>query len=114
MFYQHLHGRGYPLKEIPAAFRQICWSERTKALAIKPCREVDNEQFFVSYQGCVFSTRNAPGIQFLEKSIDSSPRSLHGRSSKEQEQRHLARQCLVCGSRSGAPWPSVEEMEVDG
>jgi hypothetical protein len=77
LFYEHLRGRGYPICELRSAFKNISWTDRARFLTVKQRSEVDNEQFFVNYKGCVFSTCNSPGISLLRKRINLSLRVLN-------------------------------------
>jgi len=71
-FYEHLRGRGYPIRELRSAFKDVSWTDRAKFLAVKQKSDVENEQFFVTYKGCVFSTCNSPGISLFRKRINMS------------------------------------------
>ena len=41
-------------------------------LAPKPKKRCDDDSFFDQYQGCVFSSRNAPGVDQLRGGINLS------------------------------------------
>ena len=69
-FYDHLRNRGYPAKAIDACFREINWNQRSKML--EPKKKAVQDTFFSQYRGCVFSTRNAPGIDALRQGMDLS------------------------------------------
>jgi len=71
-FYDHLRNRGYPAKAIDACFREINWNQRRKMLEPKKKDGQDENTFFSQYRGCVFSTRNAPGIAALRQEMDLS------------------------------------------
>jgi hypothetical protein len=69
-FYDHLRNRGYPAKAIDACFREINWNQRSKLL--EPKKKAIKDTFFSQYRGCVFYTRNAPGIDALRQGMDLS------------------------------------------
>ena len=64
-FYNHLRARSYP-----ATFRKVSWNPRSKLLEPKVTSKADN--FFTLYNGCVFSSTNAPGIALLQERMDLS------------------------------------------
>ena len=70
-FYEHLRNRGYPAKAINACFREINWNQRQKMLEPKKRKDVQ-DTFFTKYRGCVFSSRNAPGINALRQELNLS------------------------------------------
>ena len=69
-FYDHLRARGYPARAIDATFRKVSWNQRSKLLEPKVTSKADN--FFTLYNGCVFSSTNAPGIALLQERMDLS------------------------------------------
>ena len=70
-FYEHLRNRGYPAKAINACFREINWNQRQKMLEPKKKKDTQ-DTFFTKYRGCVFSSRNAPGINALRQELNLS------------------------------------------
>ena len=66
--YNHLQARGYPACAIDATFRKVSWNQRSKLLEPKVTSKANN--FFTSYNGCVFSSTNAPGIALLQERMD--------------------------------------------
>ena len=70
-FYDHLRARGYPARAIDATFRKVSWNQRSKLLEPKVTSKADNN-FFTLYNGCVFSSTNAPGIALLQERMDLS------------------------------------------
>ena len=73
-FYDHLRRRGYPASAISSTFQKVSWNQRQQIL--NPKAECENEIFFATYRGCVFSTRNAPGSDQLKGSLDLSLKAL--------------------------------------
>ena len=73
-FYDHLRRRGYPAAAISSTFRKVSWSQRQHVL--NPKMKSENEIFFATYRGCVFSTRNAPGSDQLKGTLDLSLKAL--------------------------------------
>jgi hypothetical protein len=71
-FYEHLHNRDYPACAIDSCFRSFNWNQRRKMLAPKLKTRSGDDSFFDQYQGCVFSCRNAQGIDQLRGSINLS------------------------------------------
>ena len=78
-FYEHLRNRGYPARAIDSCFRSFNWNQRRKMLAPKLSTRSDDDSFFDQYQGCVFSCRNAPGVDQLRGSINLSLEGLRRR-----------------------------------
>ena len=76
VFYNHLRARGYPAYAIRSAFSKVCWSDRPRFLYEKDAPSNKNEKFFETYRGCVFSVRNAPGVDNLKQQLDLSLQSL--------------------------------------
>ena len=68
-FYDHRQARVYPASAIDAAFCKVSWNQRSKLL--EPITsKADN--FFTLYNGCSFSSTNAPGIALLQERMDLS------------------------------------------
>jgi hypothetical protein len=72
LFFQHLRGRGYPVKEISAIFEQISWNQRQEFLEPRFVQSHLGEEFFTTYQGCVFSMQNAPGLHLFKDRLNLS------------------------------------------
>lgn len=72
VFYEHLRNRGYPARAIDSCFRSFNWNQRRNMLTPKPKKRACDDSFFEQYRGCVFSSRNAPGVDQLRGSINLS------------------------------------------
>ena len=72
IFYEHLRNRGYPARAIDSCFRGFNWNQRRSMLAPKLRKLSDDDSFFDQYRGCVFSSRNAPGVDQLRGGISLS------------------------------------------
>jgi hypothetical protein len=79
VFYNHLREKGYPVKAIDSAFKEINWNQREQML--KPRERQEKDMFFSQYKGCVFSNRNAPGSAQLHKGINLSLKDLQEQES---------------------------------
>lgn len=71
-FYEHLRNRGYPPRAIDSCFRSFNWNQRREMLVPKLKTRSNSNSFFDQYQGCVFSCRNAPGVDQLRGSVNLS------------------------------------------
>ena len=78
-FYEHLRNRGYPAHAIDSCFRSFNWNQRRDMLTPKLKTRSGNDSFFDQYRGCVFSCRNAPGVDQLRGSINLSLEGLRQR-----------------------------------
>ena len=72
IFYEHLGERGYPAKAIDSCFLGFNWNQGHNMLAPQPMKRCDDDSFFDQYQGCVFSSRDALGVDQLRGGIDLS------------------------------------------
>ena len=81
IFYEHLRRRGYPHRILFRAFDQVSWNQREQILTRKGQRpEARKNHFFETYRGCVFSIRNAPGIDAIKRKMDLSLDELRDQS----------------------------------
>ena len=80
IFYAHLRNRGYPARAIDSCFRGFNWNQRRSMLAPKLRKRSDDDSFCDQYRGCVFSSRNAPGVDQLRGGISLSLETLQHES----------------------------------
>ena len=99
-FYDHLRARGYPARAIDATFRKVSWNQRSKLLEPKVTSKANN--FFTSYNGCVFSSTNAPGIALLQEGVDLSLERLQEEADSSDIFQPRAFFTLRSAKRSGA------------
>ena len=70
-FYDHQWRRGYPAYAIKSTFRAISWNQRLDLLKRKIQGKKDFcEVFFAKFSGCVFWTRDAPGVDQLREHMN--------------------------------------------